>query len=130
MKPIHVTVSAFGPYSGTMTLDMQDFGGSGLFLITGDTGAGKTSIFDAICFALFGEVSGSQRGADQLRSDFAPPTADTYVKFTFSHGGEIYQVHRTPKYERPKKRGTGTVTQQPNAVLTIRTVRRSRAQPL
>ena len=118
MKPIHVTVSAFGPYSGTMTLDMQDFGGSGLFLITGDTGAGKTSIFDAICFALFGEVSGSQRGADQLRSDFAPPTADTYVKFTFSHGGEIYQVHRTPKYERPKKRGTGTVTQQPNAVLT------------
>lgn len=118
MKPIHLTVSAFGPYSDTMTLHMQDFGSGGLFLITGDTGAGKTSIFDAICFALFGEVSGSQRGADQLRSDFAKPTADTYVKFTFSHGGQVYQIHRTPKYERPKKRGTGTVTQQPNAVLT------------
>lgn len=118
MKPIHITVSAFGPYSGTMTLDMQAFDGQGLFLITGDTGAGKTSIFDAICFALFGEVSGSQRGADQLRSDFAAPTADTYVKFTFSHGGKVYQIHRTPKYERPKKRGTGTVTQQPNAILT------------
>lgn len=118
MKPIHLTVSAFGPYSDTMTLPMQDFGSGGLFLITGDTGAGKTSIFDAICFALFGEVSGSQRGADQLRSDFAAPTADTYVKFTFSHGGSVYTIHRTPKYERPKKRGTGTVTQQPNAVLT------------
>lgn len=118
MKPIHLTISAFGPYSDTVTLDMQAFGGQGLFLITGDTGAGKTSIFDAICFALFGEVSGSQRGADQLRSDFAAPTADTYVKFTFSHGGKVYQIHRTPKYERPKKRGTGTVTQQPNAVMT------------
>lgn len=118
MKPIHLTISAFGPYSNTVTLDMQAFDGQGLFLITGDTGAGKTSIFDAICFALFGEVSGSQRGADQLRSDFAAPTADTYVKFTFSHGGKVYQIHRTPKYERPKKRGTGTVTQQPNAVMT------------
>ncbi len=118
MKPIHLTISAFGPYSNTVTLDMQAFDGQGLFLITGDTGAGKTSIFDAICFALFGEVSGSQRGADQLRSDFAAPTADTYIKFTFSHGGKVYQIHRTPKYERPKKRGTGTVTQQPNAVMT------------
>ncbi len=118
MKPIHLTISAFGPYSDTVTLNMQAFGGQGLFLITGDTGAGKTSIFDAICFALFGEVSGSQRGVDQLRSDFAAPTADTYVKFTFSHGGKTYQIHRTPKYERPKKRGTGTVTQQPNAVMT------------
>lgn len=120
MKPIHLTISAFGPYSNTVTLDMQAFDGQGLFLITGDTGAGKTSIFDAICFALFGEVSGSQRGADQLRSDFAAPTADTYVKFTFSHGGKRYQIHRTPKYERLKKRGTGTVTQQPNAVMTNR----------
>ena len=115
MKPIELTVSAFGPYSDKMTLSMEDF--SGLFLITGDTGAGKTSIFDAICFALFGEVSGSQRAADQLRSDFARPEAETYVDFRFSHAGKEYYIERIPKYERPKKRGTGTVTQNPKAIL-------------
>ena len=115
MKPIELTVSAFGPYSDKMTLSMEDF--SGLFLITGDTGAGKTSIFDAICFALFGEVSGSQRPADQLRSDFAKPEAETYVDFRFSHAGKEYYIERIPKYERPKKRGTGTVTQNPKAIL-------------
>lgn len=115
MKPIELTVSAFGPYSDKMTLSMEDF--SGLFLITGDTGAGKTSIFDAICFALFGEVSGSLRGADQLRSDFARPEAETYVDFRFSHAGKEYYIERIPKYERPKKRGTGTVTQNPKAIL-------------
>ncbi|MDO4173240.1 MAG: SMC family ATPase [Eubacteriales bacterium] len=117
MKPIELTVSAFGPYSGKMTLSMEDFGGSGLFLVTGDTGAGKTSIFDAICFALFGEVSGSQRASDQLRSDFAKPDAETYVDFRFSHQGEEYYIERIPKYERPKKRGSGTVTQNPKAIL-------------
>ena len=115
MKPIELTVSAFGPYSDKMTLSMEDF--SGLFLITGDTGAGKTSIFDAICFALFGEVSGSQRAADQLRSDFARPEAETYVDFRFSHAGKEYYIERIPKYERPKKRGTGIVTQNPKAIL-------------
>lgn len=117
MKPIELTVSAFGPYSGKMTLSMEDFGGSGLFLVTGDTGAGKTSIFDAICFALFGEVSGSQRASDQLRSDFAKPEAETYVDFRFSHHGQEYYIERIPKYERPKKRGSGTVTQNPKAIL-------------
>lgn len=117
MKPIELTVSAFGPYSGKMSISMEEFGGNGLFLVTGDTGAGKTSIFDAICFALFGEVSGSQRASDQLRSDFAKPDAETYVDFRFSHAGEEYYIERIPKYERPKKRGTGTVTQPPKAVL-------------
>lgn len=117
MKPIELTVSAFGPYSGELTVPMHRLGESGLFLVTGDTGAGKTSLFDAICFALFGEVSGSQRAADQLRSDFAQPSAETFVSLRFSHGGELYHIRRTPKYERPKKRGTGTVTQSANAVL-------------
>lgn len=118
MKPIELTVSAFGPYCGEMTIPMHKLGQSGLFLISGDTGAGKTSIFDAICFALFGEVSGSQRAADQLRSDFAQPSTETFVKLRFSHDGEIYDIVRTPKYARPKKRGTGTVMQTANAVLT------------
>lgn len=118
MKPIELTVSAFGPYAGEVSLPMEQLGQSGLFLITGDTGAGKTSVFDAICFALFGEVSGSQRAADHLRSDFAGPQAETFVFLRFSHGGAVYAVHRTPKYERPKKRGAGTVTQNANAVLT------------
>ncbi len=118
MKPIELTVCAFGPYAGELTLPLEQLGTQGLFLITGDTGAGKTSIFDAICFALFGEVSGSQRAADQLRSDFAQPSAETYVHLRFSHAGERYVIHRTPKYERPKKRGSGTVTQNANAVLT------------
>ncbi|MCD8356800.1 MAG: SMC family ATPase [Clostridia bacterium] len=117
MKPIELTVSAFGPYSGKMSISMEAFGGNGLFLVTGDTGAGKTSIFDAICFALFGEVSGSQRASDQLRSDFAKPDAETYVDFRFSHAGAEYYIERIPKYERPKKRGAGTVTQNPKAVL-------------
>lgn len=118
MKPIELTVSAFGPYAGEVSLPLEQLGSHGLFLITGDTGAGKTSIFDAICFALFGEVSGSQRAADQLRSDFAKPQAETFVRLRFTHAGEEYAIHRTPKYERPKKRGSGTVTQNANAVLT------------
>lgn len=118
MKPIELTVSAFGPYAGEVSLSLEQLGSHGLFLITGDTGAGKTSIFDAICFALFGEVSGSQRAADQLRSDFAKPQAETFVHLRFTHAGEEYIIHRTPKYERPKKRGSGTVTQNANAVLT------------
>lgn len=118
MKPIELTVSGFGPYAGEISLPLSKLGGHGLFLITGDTGAGKTSVFDAICFALFGEVSGSQRAADQLRSDFTKPQTETFVYLRFTHAGEEYSIRRTPKYERPKKRGSGTVTQNANAVLT------------
>lgn len=119
MKPIELTVSAFGPYSGKITLPIGVFGGKGIFLISGDTGAGKTSIFDAVCFALFGEGSGSQRAADQLRSDFAEPSAETFVRLRFTHGGKEYCIERTPKYERPKKRGDGMVTQSAKAVLKL-----------
>ncbi len=119
MKPIELTVSAFGPYPEQIVIPMGQLGTHGLFLVTGDTGAGKTSIFDAICFALFGEVSGSQRASDQLRSDFARPETETFVRLRFTHCGAAYDIVRTPKYNRPKKRGVGMVTQAANAVLTL-----------
>ncbi len=116
MKPIKLTMSAFGPYAGEQIIDFEEFGTSGLFLITGDTGAGKTTIFDAICFALYGQTSGSIREAKTLRSDYAGVQVDTKVEFVFDHAGKRYEITRTPAYERPKKRGTGTILQPETAV--------------
>ena len=106
MKPIKLTMSAFGPYREETIIDFEKLGKSGLFLVTGDTGAGKTSIFDAISFALFNDVSGSNRPISSLRSDFAT-TEDTYVELVFEHKNKIYTVRRTPPYERQKSRGEG-----------------------
>ncbi len=119
MKPIKIVMSAFGPYSGRVELNLEPFGGSGLFLITGDTGAGKTSIFDAIAFALYGEASGTTRTADILRSDFAQPQTKTFVELTFTHKGKQYEVSRTPKYKRPKKTGEGTTYESADAALIL-----------
>ena len=118
MKPIKLIISAFGPYGGTMPeIDFEQFQERGLFLISGDTGAGKTTIFDAICYALYGEVSGSYRDTKNLRSDYAAPGAESFVDFYFSHQGKEYHVYRQPPYERKKKRGEGTVTQEERVVL-------------
>ena len=105
MKPKHLTVSAFGPFAGRVEIPFEQFGSMGLFLITGDTGAGKTTLFDAISFALFGESSGTVRPVESLRSDFARSEEKTYVELSFLHRGQEYFLRRNPKYRRPKKSG-------------------------
>ena len=112
-------MSAFGPYANKVELDLKAFGGHGLFLITGDTGAGKTTIFDAVAFALFGEASGFTRTVDTLRSDFADPTTKTYVELSFLHKNQTYFVSRIPRYERPKKNGDGVTTENADATLKL-----------
>ena len=105
MKPIKLVMNAFGPYAGkTPVINFETFNEKGLFLISGDTGAGKTTIFDAICFALFGKTSGEYRDTKNLRSGFANESETTYVDFYFSHQGKKYQIHREPMQERLKKR--------------------------
>ncbi len=117
MRPLNLKLSAFGPYAGRVTIPMDDLGSQGLYLITGDTGAGKTTIFDAICFALYGEASGPNRDASMFRSKYADPDTPTEVELTFLHGGKEYYVKRNPEYLRPKKSGDGWTKQNADAEL-------------
>ena len=118
MRPLKLTIAGFGPYAGVQELDFETLGTGGLYLITGDTGAGKTTIFDAITFALFGEASGDNREANMLRSKYAKAADPTYVELTFGYDGKEYTVKRNPEYERAKTRGTGTTKQAADAQLT------------
>lgn len=117
MRPLKLTMSAFGPYAGTVKLDLEKLGEHGLYLITGDTGAGKTTVFDGITYALYGKPSGDNRDENMFRSKYAAPETPTEVELTFSYGGKKYTVKRNPKYERPAKRGDSTVVQNANAEL-------------
>ena len=118
MRPLTLTVSAFGPYAGRVEMDMAQLGSSGLYLITGDTGAGKTTIFDAITFALYGEASGENRESTMLRSKYAAPETPTEVELTFLCRGKTYTIRRNPEYDRPAKRGGGVTVQKADAMLT------------
>lgn len=117
MRPVQLIVSAFGPYAGRVELEMDRLGESGLYLITGDTGAGKTTIFDAVTFALYGEASGTARAPSMFRSKYAAAETPTFVQLTFRYAGQLYTVRRVPEYERPAKRGGGMTTQQQEAEL-------------
>lgn len=117
MKPLKIKISAFGPYKNCIDIDFEKLGKSGIFLITGDTGAGKTTIFDSISFALFGEVSGSNRPVPSVRSDFADNDTETFVELEFTHKNKKYKIRRNPAYERTKKRGEGTTKTSADASL-------------
>ena len=119
MRPNQLTISAFGPYADRTVLDLDQLGTSGLYLITGDTGAGKTTIFDAITYALYGEASGSQRQPSMFRSKYAAENTPTEVILTFTCFDRQYTVRRNPEYLRPKTRGEGMTTQKADAELTL-----------
>ena len=107
MRPLHLTMSAFGPYAGFTEVDFEKLGENGLYLISGDTGAGKTTIFDAISYALYGSASGDNRQADMFRSKYADENTKTFVELDFKYRDKVYKIKRSPEYNRKKAKGDG-----------------------
>ena len=119
MRPLRLTMQAFGPYIDRCEIDFTKFGQAGLYLVTGSTGAGKTTIFDAITYALYGEMSGADRKPQMMRSKYAPADMDTFVELVFECAGKEYTIIRNPEYERKKKRGDGLTVQPASVKLTM-----------
>ena len=119
MRPIKLTVSAFGPYAGKTEFDFDKLGTGGLYLITGDTGAGKTTIFDAITYALYGDPSGNNREVSMFRSKYADIKTPTFVRLVFNYKGKEYAIERNPEYERAAQRGTGLTKQTAGVELIL-----------
>lgn len=119
MKPIKLVMAGFGPYADRTEIDFTKLGAQGIFLITGDTGSGKTTIFDAISFALYGEAScGGRRSSKSFRSDYVSSSAPTYVEYTFRHKSDTWHIRRNPEYQRAKKSGAGVTKAAANVALT------------
>jgi exonuclease SbcC len=117
MRLHSLSATAFGPFVDTVSVDFDDLSAGGLFLLTGDTGAGKTSVLDAVCFALYGEVPGDRHTARHLRSDHADPGAEPRVELELTVAERTFRFTRSPSWERPKKRGKGTTKVQAHVVV-------------
>lgn len=117
MKLHHLRLRGIGPFRDDAAIDLAALGASGTFLLEGPTGSGKSTVLDAIVFALYGGVAGEGSGTDRIRSQFADPFEQSYVDLVFETGAGIFRVRRSPQYERPKKRGDGTTTQHAKALL-------------
>ena len=118
MRPLKLTLSAFGPYAAETVLELAKLGRGGLYLVTGDTGAGKTTLFDAITYALYDHSSGGVREGAMLRCKYADLKTPTFVELEFEVNGQRYTVRRNPEYQRPKNRGEGMTTEKADATLT------------
>lgn len=122
MKPITLTLCGWGPFRDSQTVDFTKLSENGIFLITGQTGAGKTTVFDGITYALYGNMSGEIREKNSVRSDFAEDDTPTFAELVMQHNGEVYRIYRNPEYMRPKKRKNGKAAmtkEREKAVLTL-----------